>query len=114
MNRLGRGAGRAANKFQRADKAIAGFHRSLSLFLRTVATAGVLGFGAYYAAQAADSYTVLQNKLRTVTDSEEQLNTVTEKVIDLALETRSPVQDVATAFRRFDLCLLYTSPSPRD
>ena len=105
MNRLGRGAGRAANKFQRADKAIAGFHRSLSLFLRTVATAGVLGFGAYYAAQAADSYTVLQNKLRTVTDSEEQLNTVTEKVIDLALETRSPVQDVATAFRRFDLAV---------
>ena len=95
----------AEKNIHRADKAMAKFHRSLSLFLRTVATAGVLGFGAYYAAQAADSYTVLQNKLRTVTTSEEQLNTVTERVIDLALETRAPVQEVATAFRRFDLAV---------
>ena len=105
FSKVSKEASLADKNIHRADKAIAKFHRSLSLFLRTVATAGVLGFGAYFAAQAADSYTVLQNKLRTVTTSEEQLNTVTERVIDLALETRSPVQEVATAFRRFDLAV---------
>ena len=74
-------------------------------FVQRLGGAVALGFGAIAAVRAADSYTLLQNKLRQVVETEEQLVLVTEKIFDVANKTRSPVAETAQAFQRFDMAL---------
>ncbi len=64
-----------------------------------------VGLGSAVALTAADSYTVLQNKLKNVVDTEDQLAEVTERVFEVANNTRTPVDETAQAFQRFDLAL---------
>jgi len=52
-----------------------------------------------------DSYTQLQNKLRLVSDNNIQLLALTNQMFDISTRARVPVQDLATAFQRFDLAL---------
>lgn len=51
------------------------------------------------------AYTGLQNKLKNVTDSQGQLNSVTNRVMEIAIKTRQSVEETAQAFQRFDLAL---------
>lgn len=63
-----------------------------------IALVGALG-------KAGDAYTNLQNKLVVVADSEQALATITEKVFEIANRTRTPVQETAQAFARFDMAM---------
>lgn len=80
------------------------------------AAAGVAGVSLSAAAvlELGEAYTLLQNKLRVVTDSEKQLTTVTQKVFDIANETRTPVEAVAQSFSRFDSSLITLGKSQDD
>lgn len=62
----------------------------------------------------ADAYTVLQNKLQNVSTSQAQVNELTERLFDLANKTRTPVEETATAFTRFDRALKYMGKSQED
>ena len=68
-----------------------------SLFGTTISTGAII--------KAIDEYTNLENKLRLVSDSQQQLNALTEEMFRLANRTRSDVGATATAFQRFDLAL---------
>lgn len=89
-------------------------NRSLGSFIRTAAAFAGIGFSGAAIIQAADSYTILENKLRNVVDSERQLVEVTNEVFDIASRTRTPVQDTAQAFQRFDLALQQLGASQRE
>ena len=64
--------------------------------------------------QAADAYTTLENKLRTVTDSSRQLAAVQAELFKIANETRAPVADTATSFQRFDMAMKELGASQRE
>lgn len=55
--------------------------------------------------QAADAYTLLQNRLTVVAEKQEDVNFLTNEMFEIANRTRSPVAGVAKSFVRFDLAL---------
>ncbi|MBN46214.1 MAG: hypothetical protein CMH23_07040 [Methylophaga sp.] len=89
-------------------------NRSLGNFVRTAAAFAGIGFSGAAIISAADSYTILENKLRNVVDTEQQLVEVTNEVFAVANRTRAPVQDTAQAFQRFDLALQQLGASQRE
>lgn len=74
---------------------------------------GVIG-SARAVLTAADAYTTLQNKLQNVATSMSQVNELTERLFDLANKTRTPVEETATAFTRFDRALKYMGKSQEE
>lgn len=89
-------------------------NRNLTGFVRTAITFAGISFGGAAVVGAADSYTILENKLRNVVETEKQLVAVTGEVFDIARRTRAPVQDTAQAFQRFDLALKQLGASQRE
>lgn len=55
--------------------------------------------------QAADAYTLLQNRLTVVAESQESVNTLTKEMFNIARDSRTPVADVAKGYVRFDLAM---------
>lgn len=108
----------AALRLQQAqDRAAASSNRAAGGLRNFVqAAAGVAGVSISTAAvlQLSEAYTLLQNKLQAVTNSEQQLTTVTQKVFDIANETRTPVEAVAQSFQRFDSSLITMGKSQDD
>lgn len=76
-----------------------------SFFGRFIAVATVIATAKALIGMA-DSYTVLQNKLGTVSTSLAQTNELTAAIFGIAQKTSVAVGDVATAFTRFDRALL--------
>lgn len=64
--------------------------------------------------ELGDAYTGLRNKLKVVTTSEEQLNQVSKQMFNIANETRTSVEETATAFSRFDRALAPLGKSQAD
>jgi tape measure domain-containing protein len=64
--------------------------------------------------QLGNAYVDLENKLRVVTTSEEQLAEVSERVFQIANKTRVPVEETAKAFSRFDLALMQLGASQEE
>ena len=89
-------------------------NNSLLSFVRTAAAFAGIGFGGAAIIGAADSFTILENKLRNVVDTEKQLVAVSNEVFDVANRTRVPVQETAQAFQRFDLALKQLGASQRE
>lgn len=56
-------------------------------------------------AELSDAYQVLQNRLIPVTESQRQINGLTNDLFDIARKTYAPVEEVGRAFSRFDLSL---------
>ena len=93
---------------QAQDKAGAASQRSAAgvmTFVRSaVALAGVtLTAGAILT--AADAYTVMSNKLQNVSESQEQVVTLQERLFEIANNTRTSVGEVTSAYARFDAAL---------
>ncbi len=121
MRRLGIQVNDSAIKTERATQANKRFARSFQeLNGRILASRGALGgmvsnlrsylsLGALIGAGAflkgADTYTIIQNQLRGVTETSEQLESVTRGVFGIALRSRVPVKDLAVAYRRYDMAL---------
>jgi tape measure domain-containing protein len=87
---------------------------SIMSFVR--AAAGIVGVGlsANAILGAADAYTTLQNKLQNVSDSAKQVDEITNRLFETANRTRTPVQETAQAFTRFDMALKNLGKSQDD
>ncbi len=108
----------AALRLQQAqDRAAQSSNRAASGLKNFIqAAAGIAGVTVSAAAvvELGEAYTLLQNKLQAVTESEKQLTTVTQKVFDIANETRTPVDAVGQSFQRFDSSLITLGKSQGD
>lgn len=86
--------------------------------LASAAQSALTAVGSYIGGReilaAADAYTTLENKLRTVTDSARQLTAVQSELFKIANETRAPVADTATSFQRFDMAMKELGASQRE
>lgn len=105
--RLQQAQDKAAQASQRAASSIMGFVRGAA------ALVGV-GLSAQAILSSADAYTVLQNKLQNVSDSAKQVDEITNRLFETANRTRTPVQETAQAFTRFDMALKNLGKSQDD
>lgn len=96
---------RLAQAQRQSATATTGATNALGGYIRTAAGILGVGFSANAILATADAYTVLQNKLQNVTTSQDQVNVLTARLFELANETRSGVNETATAFTRFDRAL---------
>ena len=90
---------KAQEQSSRAASRSVASHGSL---VRTIAAYTGLGLGGREIIRTIDAYTLLENKLKVVTDGEEQLARVTQEVFDISARTYTGVGETATAFQRFD------------
>lgn len=105
--RLQQAQDRAAQSSQRAASSIMSFVRGAA------ALVGV-GLSAHAILGAADAYTVLQNKLQNVSETAAQTDEITNRLFETANRTRTPVQETAQAFTRFDMALKNLGKSQED
>lgn len=77
-------------------------NRSLNLLKRSLQTLSV-GLLARETIRLADAYTTIQNRLKTVTSSTEQLNQVTRDLFAISNRTRSSFQGTAELYARVGL-----------
>lgn len=87
---------------------------SIMSFVRGAAALVGVGLSANAILGAADAYTVLQNKLQNVSESEAQVDELTNRLFETANRTRTPVQETAQAFTRFDMALKNLGKSQED
>lgn len=108
----------AALRLQQAQDRVAnssgGAARGIMNFVRSAAALIGVGLSAQAILQSADAYTVLQNKLQNVSDSERQVTELTNELFSVANKTRTPVQETAQAFTRFDMALKNLGKSQDD
>ncbi len=62
----------------------------------------------------ADAFTLLQNKLKNVSDSQQQLNTLSRRLFEIANRSRTDINATTQAFQRFDLALKHTGASQEE
>lgn len=84
-----------------------------SAFNRLMVFAGVT-LTASHIIEMADAYTLLNNKLRNVTDSLSQLNQLNDEVFRVANRSRTSVSATAQAFQRFDLAVQQFGASQKE
>lgn len=68
--------------------------------LKTAAVGLVSALGVRELAQYADTFTLINNKIRLVTDSQDELITVQKEVLSLANETRTGLESTAELYAR--------------
>jgi len=78
---------------------------SLRHFMMLAMVAGVAAVGTKAIMGLGNSYLELQNKLKVVSDSELQTEELTNRLFESARRARVPVEDLATAFQRYDMAL---------
>ena len=81
----------------KAARAISGIRTSM----QTVVALSAGAFSAREVLRYADGYTELQNRLRLVTKSTDELKTATSAVFDIALRTNQGIDATSTVFQRF-------------
>lgn len=64
--------------------------------------------------EAADAYTRLQNRLQVVTETQGQVNYLTDEMLRISIASRQPVEEVAKSFARFDLAVKQLGKSQTD
>lgn len=105
--RLAQAQDRAAAASQRSAAGVMTFVRSAVALAGVTLTAGAI-------LTAADAYTVMSNKLQNVSESQEQVVTLQNRLFELANETRTSVSDVTTAYARFDAALQLVGASQEE
>lgn len=98
----------------RAAQASRNAGTSIMSFVRGAAALVGVGLSATAILGAADAYTVLQNKLQNVSESAAQVDEITNRLFETANRTRTPVQETAQAFTRFDMALKNLGKSQDD
>jgi tape measure domain-containing protein len=96
---------RLAQAQQQGARAAQGASAAIASYVRSLAAIAGVTLSARAVIQAADAYTTLQNKLQTVTRTQAEVNTLTERLFDLANRTRASIEDTTTSFARFDRAL---------
>jgi len=105
---------RLAEAQKRAAEQTKGSATAFSSWAKAAAAAVGVTLSAGGILNAADAYTVLQNKLQNVAESQAQVNELTERLFGLANETRTNVDATATSFARFDRALKGMGKSQED
>lgn len=105
---------RLAEAQKRAADETKGSATAFSSWAKAAAAAVGVTLSAGGILNAADAYTVLQNKLQNVAQSQEQVNELTERLFGLANETRTQVEATTTSFARFDRSLKGMGKSQED
>jgi tape measure domain-containing protein len=103
--RLARSNGNLARSFLLAQGKALNFASSIQKSFVTVRSilSGVLLAGATdRIIEQFDKFQNLQNRLRTVTTGQRQLGVTTNKIFEIAERTRTPVNDLAESYVRFD------------
>jgi tape measure domain-containing protein len=95
------------NSASKADK-------SLSLFSKRLLTIGAIIQASRAFIKLSDNFTLIENKIRNVTDSMEDMEFVTRRVFETANRTRTSVAATTQAFQRFDLALAKTGASQQE
>ena len=98
----------------RAAQASRNAGTSIMSFVRGAAALVGVGLSATAILGAADAYTVLQNKLQNVSETAAQTDAITNRLFETANRTRTPVQETAQAFTRFDMALKNLGKSQDD
>lgn len=98
----------------RAAQASKNAGTSIMSFVRGAAALVGVGLSATAILGAADAYTVLQNKLQNVSETAAQTDAITNRLFETANRTRTPVQETAQAFTRFDMALKNLGKSQDD
>lgn len=99
---------------ERASRSTSNLSRSMIGLLRDFAIITGLQLDLRSMVELLDKYTLLQNKLRTVAEGQAQVNVLTDKLREIANNTRAPVEDTTKAFTRFDLALKGLGKSQQD
>ena len=98
----------------RAAQASRNAGTSMMSFVRGAAALVGVGLSATAILGAADAYTVLQNKLQNVSETAAQTDAITNRLFETANRTRTPVQETAQVFTRFDMALKNLGKSQDD
>jgi tape measure domain-containing protein len=93
------GARRAGQPLSRIERRTQGINRALKTAAR-LASGFVAALGARELVRTADVYNQIQNRLRIVTDSTEELVTANERLFDIAQDTRQPLEATVELFTR--------------
>jgi len=99
LEELDRAMGRAANSADNLRDRLSGMGPILARFL---SAAGILA-GARAVLSYADAYTQVQNRLRTVTDGQTELASVTNRLLGIANDTRQSFESTAELYSRVAL-----------
>lgn len=92
---------RAATSTSRVNR---GFLPLIRNFRTIASIAAIIGATRGFVS-SIDSFTELQNKLKNVTDGQDQLIDVTNKVAAAARRARAPILDMGKAFQRIDIAV---------
>lgn len=90
----------ATKELAKAENQAAGAATSLAGVARSALLALGVSFSVKQVLELGDAYTNLQNKIRTVSASNEELESRTQDVFDIANKTRQSVDAVATVYSR--------------
>lgn len=93
------GARRADRPLSQVEKRTQGINRALKTAAR-LASGFVAALGARELVRTADVYNQIQNRLRIVTDSTEELVNANERLFDIAQDTRQPLEATVELFTR--------------
>lgn len=108
----------AALRLQQAqDKAKASVgkaNNALGDYVKTAIVAAGLAGSAAATAKAADAYTDMRNKLVNLAETQRGVNTLTEKMFEIAQKTRQPVVETTKAFQRFDMAMVSMGASQEE
>lgn len=100
----------AAIQLQQAQQQLAGSVNRSTLSLLDYAKAAALAFGAAIGADSilktADAYTIMQNKLSNLAETQADVNLLTQKMFELSLETGQAVTNTTGAFQKFDNAMM--------
>lgn len=98
----GNGARGGAGGFQDLSAAMRGTQSAASTLATSLAALGV-GLSAGSVISAADSYSVMQNKLRLLTTDQTKLNEVMRVSFDIAQRTSTPFEAISTLYGRISM-----------
>lgn len=105
---------RLADAQRRAGAESATAAGGLAQYVKQALALAGAGMGAGAILKAADAYTTLQNKLQNVSTSQEQVNELTDRLFNLANQTRTGIEATTTSFARFDRALKFMGKSQED
>lgn len=82
--------------------------------IRSLLSGALLLGAADRIVEQIDAYRNLQNRLRTVTDSEKQLTVTSDKLFEVAQRARSPIAALSESYTRFDRAIVKSGGSQKE
>ncbi|SIQ31012.1 tape measure protein [Marinobacterium stanieri] len=91
----------SAHQMTQANRQVGGGFTSLAASVKAATLTVAAGFGLNQIITTADAWTAFQNRLRLVTDTQEELGQVTQDVYGVARSTSQQLDSTAAIYQRF-------------